>query len=60
MKQVKRLSEKTLCHERRGVTWEEITKRQTKLWLGRNHLKRVNKETTEHIDIRGEKGFWKP
>jgi hypothetical protein len=39
------------------AVWEEITRRQTKLSLGRNYLKRVDKETTKHIDIRGEKGF---
>jgi hypothetical protein len=44
-----------LCHEIRGIIQEKITRRQTKLWPGRNYSKRTDKETTKHIDIRGEK-----
>jgi len=32
-----------------------ITRRQTKLWLGRNYLKRIDKERAQQIDIRGNK-----
>ncbi len=60
MKQVKRWNEKAWCHERIEITWEKITRRQTKLWLGRNYLKKIDKEIVEHIDIKGEKDFWKP
>jgi hypothetical protein len=55
MRQIKKRNEKEWCHERRGVTQEKITRRQTKLWLRRNYLEKVNKEIIEHIDIRREK-----
>ncbi len=55
MRQIKIWNEKAWCHERRGVTQEKITRRQTKLWLRRNYLEKVNKEIIEHIDIRREK-----
>jgi hypothetical protein len=41
------------------VTQEDITERQTKLWLGRNYLKKVDKERAKHIDIIGKKDLWK-
>lgn len=49
--------EKAWCYEWKVVTWEEIIGRQTKLWLGKNYLKRVDKERVEHIDIKREKDF---
>jgi len=60
MIQIRRWSEKTWYHERGGVTQEEITRKQTKLWPGRNYLKKIDKEKVEHIDIREEKDLWKP
>jgi hypothetical protein len=60
MIQIRRWNEKTWCHEIKGVIREEIIERQTKLWLGRNYLKIVDKEKVEHIDMGGEKDFWKP
>jgi hypothetical protein len=60
MRQIKRWSEKAWCHERRGVTQEKRTRRQTKLWPRRNYLKRIDKDIIKHIDIRGEKDLWKP
>jgi hypothetical protein len=57
MIQMRRWIEKAWCYEWKGVTWEEIIGRQTKLWLGKNYLKRVDKERVEHIDIKREKDF---
>jgi len=55
MIQIRRSSEKFWCHEKRGVTQEEITNKQTKLWSRKNYLKRVDKEIAKHIDIKGKK-----
>ncbi len=55
MIQIKRWNEKVLCYEWKGVIREEITWRQTKLLLGRNYLKILDKERAKHIDIEGEK-----
>ncbi len=55
MIQIKRWNEKVLCYEWKGVIREEITWRQTKLLLGRNYLKILDKERAKHIDIKGEK-----
>jgi len=55
MIQIKRWNEKVLCYEWKGVTQEEIIGRQTKLWLGRNYLKIVDKEIAKHIDIKRKK-----
>jgi hypothetical protein len=36
MIQIRKWSKKAWCHEKRGVTWEEIIGKQTKLWSRRN------------------------
>ncbi len=59
MIQIRRSSEKAQCHDKKGVTQEEITSKQTKLWSRRNYLKRVDKELVKHIDIKGKKDLWK-
>jgi len=45
----KRRSKKYWCHEVKGITREEITRRQTKLWLKINYLKIICKETINII-----------
>jgi len=55
MIQIRRWSGKAWCHEKRGLTQEKITWRQTKLWSRKNYLKRVDKEISKHIDIKGKK-----
>jgi len=55
MIQIRKMNEKTWCHEKRRLTQEKLTRRQKKLWSRRNYLKRVDKEIVKHIDIKREK-----
>ncbi len=55
IKQIKIWSEKVLCHERRGVIWEYITKRQTKLWSWGGPWKSKQKDNSTHWHQRKER-----
>jgi hypothetical protein len=54
------MNSKNYRHQRKRVTWEEVTRKQTKLWPKRNYLNKKDKEKAKHIDIKGEIDFSKP